>query len=642
MKLLDTDWGQFLRDLHAWDTLPPDSRRVFLSQVRPGAPVNVTSLGNHAQLLFDAGLLEAKPVMLKKRYHPFGRVMRALSRHPVQERASAQNFHEYLSEYFLLREREVFRDVDRWHHDLSQAIFQRVVSSKWLEEFLSAKISDWEEKYRGGSMPVFYTHAALDNTKGLVRYAMERGEAIPFRELTDTLHLPEDELGPAILAAIRYLFIFPSLRPADLEPVFGLWPKLQTKRAAKLSPLKPVAVRDAYGDAFLMEDMTAILAAAAAEPLRLRGADSGLFAKAQKELGAALIAPPEWVEKAMPMEATTRLRIAVFFLTAFGLGEQRGRVGTDLRLEPSDAGPLWLESSPKQRLKLFLDRLRKSDELLPYSMYFSGLNSKELSKAVLERFSGLSEGSWVVWNDFLAHQAGDRNPLMRYFEERYRGAVQFAGRWMHVPTEEEMEEAWQRLLSDVIRLRLFPFGCVKLALGPEDAVCIALTGAGRYLTGGAADFELEEEEVSGEVLVQPNFDVVFLAPDPRAEAEIARFAERRGRRMGVLFKITKRSVFVAAASGLSAEHVLNTLGRKCRREAPGNVQREIRGWFAQTRRVRMRHSVLIHCGEKDTAARVLALAGVKAVAITDTIVELQDPSQEASLKRKLREGGVFA
>ncbi|MDQ6699541.1 MAG: hypothetical protein M3Z36_05090, partial [Acidobacteriota bacterium] len=71
-------------------------------------------------------------------------------------------------------------------------------------------------------------------------------------------------------------------------------------------------------------------------------------------------------------------------------------------------------------------------------------------------------------------------------------------------------------------------------------------------------------------------------------------------------------------------------------------QREIRGWFAQTRRVRMRHSVLIHCGEKDTAARVLALAGGKAVAITDTIVELQDASQEASLKRKLREGGVFA
>ncbi|MDQ6700968.1 MAG: hypothetical protein M3Z36_12380, partial [Acidobacteriota bacterium] len=293
MKLLDTDWGQFLRDLTLWDKLPPDSRRVFLSQVRPGAPVHVPSLGKHVQVLFDAGFLEAKPVTLKKQYHPFGRVMRALSRHPIQERASAQNFHEYLSEYFLMREREVFRDGDHWHYDLSRAVFQRVVSSKWHDEVLSAGSLDWESKYRGGSMSVITTLEDLDKTKVLVRYAIERGEAIPFRELTDALHLTEDDLGPAILAAIRYLFIFPSLRSTDLEPVFGLWPKLQTKRSATLRPLQPVPVRDAYGDAFLMEDMTAILASAAREPLRLRGTDSGLFAKAQKELGAALIAPPE-------------------------------------------------------------------------------------------------------------------------------------------------------------------------------------------------------------------------------------------------------------------------------------------------------------------------------------------------------------
>lgn len=641
MKLLDTDWGQFLRDLNIWGTLPIECRRVFLSQVRPGVPVNVASLGKHAQLLFDAGFLETKPVTLKKQYYPFGRVMRALSRHPVQERATAQNFHEYLSEYFLLRERDAFRDFDAWNPDLSRAVYQQVVSSKWLDGFLSAKSPDWEQKYQAGSTPVFYSHAALERTKGLVRYAIERGEAIPFRELTDALHLTDDQLGPAILAAIRYLLVFPCLRTGDLEPVLGLWPKLQSNRAVELNPLKPVAVRDAYGDAFLMEDMTAILAAAAAEPLRMRGADSALFAKAQKEIGAALVGRPEWVERAVPMDIATRIRIAVLFLAASGLGEQRGNIGSDLRLEPSDEGALWLESSAKQRLKLLLDQFRASDQLLPYSMYYSGLDSKELLNAILERFSGLNENTWVVLNDFLAHQAGDRNPLMEYFNERYRGAAHFAGRWISALTEEDMEQVWLRLLSDIILLRLFPFGCVKLALGPEDAICIALTGAGRYLIGGAPDFELEEA-LSGEILVQPNFDVVFLAPDPRAEAEIARFAERRGRGMGVLFKITKRSVFAAAASGLSAEQVVSTLGRACRREVPGNVQREIRGWFAQTRRVRMRHAVLIHCGEKDTAARVLALAGEKAVALTDTVVELQDPRQEAILKRKLRESGVFA
>ena len=142
-------------------------------------------------------------------------------------------------------------------------------------------------------------------------------------------------------------------------------------------------------------------------------------------------------------------------------------------------------------------------------------------------------------------------------------------------------------------------------------------------------------------MVQPNFDVVFLAAEPRAEAEIGRFAERKGRHMGTLFKITKRSILTAAAAGITAEQTLEALRQCCSGELPPNVQREISGWFAQCHRVNLRSAVLIHCPDGETAARVQAVAGSKVTPITDTILELHDPSAQAALLRKLREASIF-
>jgi hypothetical protein len=71
-----------------------------------------------------------------------------------------------------------------------------------------------------------------------------------------------------------------------------------------------------------------------------------------------------------------------------------------------------------------------------------------------------------------------------------------------------------------------------------------------------------------QVMVQPNFEVTFLGEAPRAEAEIGRFAERRGRRLGALFQITKQSIFAAAMAGMTAADVFEILERVCTREVP--------------------------------------------------------------------------
>ena len=143
------------------------------------------------------------------------------------------------------------------------------------------------------------------------------------------------------------------------------------------------------------------------------------------------------------------------------------------------------------------------------------------------------------------------------------------------------------------------------------------------------------------MLVQPNFEVAFLAPNPAAEAEIGRFAERKGRQVGILFVITKESVMRAAASGSTASAALETLERFGTKAVPANVRREIEGWFGACRRISVRSAVLIHCPDPETTTRVLGVAHDKAERLTDTVVELRDPGGQAGLLRKLRAMGIF-
>jgi hypothetical protein len=142
-------------------------------------------------------------------------------------------------------------------------------------------------------------------------------------------------------------------------------------------------------------------------------------------------------------------------------------------------------------------------------------------------------------------------------------------------------------------------------------------------------------------MVQPNFDVVFLASWRKAESELARFCERKGRHVGTLFKVTKQSIFAAAASGLTRDRVLGSLREYCSAELPPNVEFEISAWFGQYREIALRPALLIHCPDAETALRVAAVAGKKVTRLTDTTLELPDSKAEPALRKKLREMGIF-
>jgi hypothetical protein len=184
-------------------------------------------------------------------------------------------------------------------------------------------------------------------------------------------------------------------------------------------------------------------------------------------------------------------------------------------------------------------------------------------------------------------------------------------------------------------------GGVQLGIH-RDALCIALASPGRYFLRRADDFDYGPHvDRQTSVIVQPNFDVVFLAPSPMAEAELARIAERAAKGTGAVFKITKKSIVAAAAAGLTAEGVRATLQRISSKPIPTNVAREIQGWFDQCRRISVTPSLIIRCPDETTAARVLATAGDQAEAISPTVLGLAERTMPKELIRKLRGMGIF-
>ncbi|HEY0778297.1 MAG TPA: helicase-associated domain-containing protein, partial [Gemmatirosa sp.] len=128
-----------------------------------------------------------------------------------------------------------------------------------------------------------------------------------------------------------------------------------------------------------------------------------------------------------------------------------------------------------------------------------------------------------------------------------------------------------------------------------------------------------------------------------AEAEVARFAERVGQAPGVAFRLTRASVVAGAGAGLTRDDVLGVLARASSKPLAPNVAREIDGWLAGVRRVRVRTAALLECPDEETAARVHAALAGKAERLTPTVFALPGaaPGGDALLLKRLRAAGVF-
>ena len=461
---------------------------------------------------------------------------------------------------------------------------------------------------------------------------------------------------PLLQSAMFHLVLFPAIDRKSLDVIVGIWPELaktgKPVPAPIQSPDRPVS---SFQAPLLIEDMTALLVACAADPPKLRGGDNGLYTNSVKAITPSLAALPEWLSARMMLSPDSRLAKARSRCTDLGLTKIGGTYG-DLRLEITDKGRKWLSVTLGKRTQAAWDAIighvsehmpeltvhYKETIVSTYIVVYSTVSRRtDFTDDILNLFRDLPDDTWHNADELFTYWRTMKNPFLDIYRKDPNARISVSYAYSHGNTTERLQQDWQKVLVGFLDTRLFPFGGAAYGRDGAGRLMFSITPTGRYYLGQSAEFVLEEQ-LSGRIIVQPNFEIMFLGPSPAAEAELGRFAERRGRGVGVLFQITRKSIYGAAALGMNADGVIETLDRLTAKSMPENVRREVRGWFAQTRRVRFEPTVLIHCQDEQVAARVIGLAKGAAKAITPTILQYRDHQrQQSALMKKLREQGVL-
>jgi hypothetical protein len=661
---LNIDWTEFLGVLPLYQSMVPGARRFFLDQVRPSQPVPISLLGPWREPLLASGLVSYGAtkvnVNVKPEYRGFSKTIRAMGAGQVLHSPSPETLQSYLDEHLTTEQLAGFAKsgyYSRMDFRGRQEICSTVTSASWPRQFLASENGVWERKYLKGRED-FYTSppGVLDAAKLLLQKVID--ENAPLR----LSHLPQlcPELQPAIFSAalntlFRYLLLFAAVDPEDFDPVVGAWPGI-AKRLSSASPVPPVAVEvsEAFQSPFQIDDMVVVLSACVVEPIRLRTNDRQIFEASRQALAADLGTLPGWFDDSLQFSPEYRISLAINCLADFDFLKQSGRPGTNYSLKATEAGFRWLSLAPKEKLRAVLDGIlgateddsqlyaRESMPLVPDLHTFgTRVDPEQCRAAVIDSWTQVPTGAFIRLGDFLSFHARVNNPLAVQARKDRNFTLSLEGRYLSAPNDEELEAAWQRLLYGFLKFRLLPLGGVRAGVeSGGSAISVSLSGIGAYLLGAAKDFELASD-AGARILVQPNFDIVFLAPSARLESEFSRFAERTGRHVGTLFRITKASVMLAAAAGYSAERVLDLL-RECAQAAlPANVEKEIGGWFGRYRQVDIRPAVLIYCPDEETSIRVLTALGKSASRVSPTLLEFHRAKIPPAVAKKLRDAGVF-
>ena len=209
-------------------------------------------------------------------------------------------------------------------------------------------------------------------------------------------------------------------------------------------------------------------------------------------------------------------------------------------------------------------------------------------------------------------------------------------------TIEDVQNHFFRVIAAFLDWRIFPWGGVVFGTGEDGFPVFRLTPIGLYILGQGRDFQIGWSNAVTEIVVQPNFEIVFLAPDPSLEGEIGQFAKRLGKGVGTLFCVTRETVIKACGNGWNGEKMLKVLRRNSKRDLPANVIQEITNWSVGVRFLEVRTARLIEAPDRETFLKIISVAGKFIKPLSETTGEIICQSWvEKDLKKKLRLSGLF-
>ena len=669
MKLLDVDWHEVFDLLPKWEALAIGQRRFLIE-------LSLTTYGTRSpdDELVDGVWLERVRSRSGTRYrvprpHRFWlKLCRELSRAtPFPDQAAADRdagaaaLENYLLQHYTAQEIE---QLDRRGTDGTRYRLARDMrGAAWWRRFLDwngepppTSVLDPHSRWQEAS-PI-----AVTTAQELIGTIVAHGGPIAITDLLEATgkRSRRAALAAGLAFAFREALLLLAV-DAVMLPFVGIWPpilkRLQRGTPATI-PEPTFRGDDLLRRPFLIDDMATLLMEAIAEPPRLKAQSHELFVRNARAIGTALPALPAWVDPEFaPLNRDRRVSRAAQFAFSLRLAASQRDSGTGLKLVVTETGRQWLMRSVKERLKQILDVLRDDAMLygredghvldpwyaedpeavpldfVPY-VYEIGWFLVNPVRGVLDAFRAVGRESTVDLRAFVHFHSEQRNPLLERDEIAYGAG-------------EDAERIWGSTLLAFFYERLVPLGGVALGLLADGDAGFVMTDIGRCLLGEVDDFELDTPADSGDVVVQPNFEIVFLSPSPidqvRARTFAAPTAALQGpQSVGTLFVIDRASVQRAVMAGRDAEEVIATAGALSKQRLPANVSRQIRDWAAEVRWVDVCPALVVHCGDAETAARVLAAVGKRGRRLSDSVVELVDRADlTPAMRRKLISRGVF-
>jgi len=640
MKCFDTDWTDVFRLLPAWEQLSPRERQVILD-VPPRAAADVAPYCDEEAIEAGCamGLLETFREGQRVRATEAGRgalvALRAMGRFNVSEAPGPTYLREYLSSMLTRDERERLYTKspdDLWRH-YDGRVEALITNPGYLQAFLDSKSpAAWLNSHEDALPGSEITAAAARDVAKLLKRLMARPDAPFLQELAvDRQGLSRARLSAALRTALRHAFVFADT-DGELRPRVAIHPAIRARlHRPKITRPGPVDPDTCTTPVPVVDDLVCLLVFLS-EPRRIRANDNALFAKSHKELIALL--PPENPDvEALYFADHTSKRISRARYSAredqliVALGE-----GTkNKRLEVTEEGRAWLGQSRREQVLSLIEShregIRTQDETWLYRTFswtFPRLGAPLAE--LIASFAHLDQPR--NWAHFVAWQKLTENPLFERDDLPTRS------------TPEQLENAWGDAMLCLLERVLIPFGGVMLGQA-GDSFNVGLTDIGRYMLGFTDELALAEAPAESAVLVQPDFEVIFLAPDAQLEAELAPFAERLGKGVGALFRFTQGSVRAGARAGLPIERLVERLEATSQAPLPANVKTELLAWHSSAVSLDWQRPFVISCPDEATALRVLDAAGRYLERAGETLLVLRDSKKRAQVTKACAKLGIF-
>jgi hypothetical protein len=515
---------------------------------------------------------------------------------------------------------------------------------------------------------------------------------IPIVELPGRIAGSDPEkVRSALDKLIAHLAVVEGLHPRTSEILVGFLPSVREGliRASRPRERPPLAICDrpkevGPDDSPIVGDLRAFLFEVAGEPPRLRQ-DGGLFQKELERFEASLEPLPPWLLGLLEWSDEKRLAQALAWARTLHLVEDADE-GGQLRLRLSSKGHRWLSSGLDAQYagmyevlnaasnrdgfygrlsRLFAAgpdafdsgvyddarflgatvvslRLKKGKSRLDY-WHANPEDVRELRQALDRAFAALEPGTFYRLDSVVGHLAfGEHNPVTLGLAPDQVSVIR-DGRILP-NLEEQLEDAGREVVEGFVRRRLIPMGGVRAAIDADGKICIARERRlDAYFGRKVPAAELAPTAEGARVVVQPDFSVIVIGPNPTAAAELAPFCERQtggGARGALILKITREAVVRAVGHGLKPAEIADRLKRHASNEVPANVLREVQDWSSWVRHVIPATLTVLQCPDRDTADRVESALRSQADRLNDTLVAI-DQKLTAAERARLQAQGII-